>query len=116
MKVLVNGVERELNMIDENGVNNVVDFIGNWGAIGNDQGQFAWDEDKEVYTADEFTFQWWQKAIELEVSNNERIADLKERLGVDVVADAVIEAADGNNDLEDIQLSIASALDELEGK
>lgn len=116
MKVLVNGVERELNMVDENGVNNVVDFIGNWGAIGQDQGQFAWDEEAGVYVTDEDTFQWWEKAVEREVSNDDRIAELKERLGTDVVADGIALAADGNNDLEDIQNAISAALDELEGK
>lgn len=111
MKVIVNDVEKSLNITDANGIDFTKDFIGNWGALSD--GQFTWDEESGAYIADEDTFDWWSKAIDREVSNMDRIAELKEIHDSEKVDEAVSEAANGYNDLEDIQSAIAKALDEL---
>ncbi|MGG3471401.1 hypothetical protein ABES02_28510 [Neobacillus pocheonensis] len=111
MKVIVNGVEKSLNISDSNGIDFTVDFIGNWGALSD--GQFTRNEEAAAYITDEDTFEWWSKAIDREISNMDRIAELKEIHGSEKVDEALNKAADGSNDLEDIQNAIATLLDEL---
>lgn len=110
MKVIVNGIEKHLNIVNENGIDFTKDFIGNWGALSD--GQFTWSEEG-AYVADEDTFEWWRKAIEREVSNTDKIAELKEIHGSEKVDEIVNDAACGYNDLEDIQSAIANAINKL---
>lgn len=112
MKVIVNGVEKNLSITDTNGIDFTKDFIGNWGALSD--GQFTWNEEANAYFADEYTFDWWSKAIDRELSNMNKIAELKEIHGSAKVDEVIQTAAEGYNDLEDIQNAIAKALDELE--
>lgn len=112
MKVIVNGIEKSLNITDANGIDFTKDFIGNWGALSD--GQFTWDEKAGAYiAADEDTYDWWHAAINRETANMDRIAELKEIHGSDKVDEAIQAAAAGYNDLEDIQNAIANALVEL---
>lgn len=111
MKVIVNGIEKSLNITDANGIDFTRDFIGNWGALSD--GQFTWNEEADAFLADDDTFDWWSKAIKREVTNAERIAELKEIHGSEKVDEAVNKASNGYNDLEDIQNAIVKALDEL---
>ena len=111
LNVIVNGIEKTLNITDANGIDFTSDFIGNWGALSD--GQFTWNEDENVFFADQDTFEWWSKAIAREIDNTDKIAKLKEIHGSEKIDGIVTGAANGYNDLEDIQKAIAKALDEL---
>ncbi|WP_150274135.1 hypothetical protein [Paenibacillus tepidiphilus] len=101
----------ELNLIDRNGINWIQDFVGNsdgfrpGGIERNASGQY-------FATAEEYA--WWNKVVSDRQKLDERVADLKEGYGSEVV-DAVLHAA-GSFDLEDEAAAFHSALDDFEGK
>lgn len=115
MKVLINETNeiKELNYHSDNGVNWVIDFIGNYDAL--NDGQFTYDEETGVYKADQGTFDWWETVITDQIKTEERIQELKEKYDAEEV-DRVVNAA-ADVDLEDLAGAINKALDdEFEGK
>lgn len=70
MRILVNGEERELTAIGNNGIEWTRDLLGNYDALP------EYDEEADASIMSEDDFDWWQKEIE---KLNE-IAELEEEL------------------------------------
>lgn len=74
MKILVNGVERELVANGINGVEWTNDLLGNYDAL-------HYNADLGQYTMDEEEFEWWSEVIDMmnEVSELENELDADDR-------------------------------------
>ncbi|WP_201319124.1 hypothetical protein [Paenibacillus sp. EPM92] len=92
----------------KNGVNWVVDLIGNYGAL--NDGQFTYDADLNVYVCDQDTFNWWAKVVADKQALDDRLAQLREEHGSDAV-EAVLGRV-GDYDLEDEAAYVNKYLDE----
>lgn len=72
MKILVNGVKKELIANGINGIEWTNDLLGNYGAL-------HYDREHESYTLSEDEFDWWEEVIEM---LNE-VVELEESLSSD---------------------------------
>lgn len=109
MNVIVNGEVKTLSLVDENGIDWINDFIGNWGAMN----QFPLDSEGN-YTTDEETFAWWSEAVERQRKNEARKVELEEIHGRAYVHYALSDC--GSDDLEDYQNQVFAALEEIQKK
>ena len=107
MNVLVNGKQESLNIVDRNGIDFTIDFIGNHGALAD--GQFSFNEELNAYECDQDTYEWWAKVIADHQALEDRIAKLREVHGSDAVQ-AVLGQV-GGYDLEDLAAAINRELD-----
>jgi hypothetical protein len=88
MKVFIKqtGNIETLSIIDaKTNTNWVSDFIGNAGAT--IDGQFTWDDEKDLYVCDKDTYDWWETAINL----TEKACNLKYEMEKEHGFDAVYE-------------------------
>lgn len=113
MKVMIRetGKIEELSYVAVNGTDCIQDFVGNTGALSD--GQFSYDDEQDVYVADQDTYDWWAKVVSDNVALDDRIADLSEIHGNSVVRDVVSGA--GDVDLEDYAGAVNHALNEAFG-
>lgn len=76
MKIMVNGMEKELVAIGNNDIEWTEDLLGNNGAL-------HYDEDADVYTMTEDEFDWWVPVVEdlnaVQELENELIDDMDAR-------------------------------------
>ena len=107
MKVIVNSKVETLELIDRNGINWAQDLIGNYGGF--TDGQFTQNDDGD-YMCDQDTYDWWSRVLADQQALQDRIYDLSEEYGADVVQNAIGNA--GDCDLEDQAAAINAALDE----
>lgn len=104
------GVTETLEIIDPTtGVNYIADFIGNTGALIDDQ--FEYNDETDEWSCDQDTFDWWNRVIDENQKLNYRMQDLISEYGQDAIYDAIAGA--GDVDLEDYAGSINQALDEF---
>ena len=97
-----------LSIIDpKTGVDYIADFIGNTGALSD--GQFCWDQDRNVYICDQDTFNWWSTVVTANQALDYRINDLEQEHGSDAVYQ-VIQAV-GSVDFVDHAANVDQALD-----
>ncbi|MEK8128634.1 hypothetical protein WMW72_12025 [Paenibacillus filicis] len=103
------GAKETLSIVDpRSNVDFVSDFIGNHGAF--IDGQFTYDEDSDMFAADQDTYDWWAKVTTDHQALEDRIAELEEEHGKDRVQAVVHGASDC--DLEDMASAVNGALDE----
>lgn len=107
MNVLVNGEQRTLSLVDANGTEWVNDFIGNAGGF-----EEIVPDGEGNFTATEEAFEWWSEVVETQQALSNRIAELSERFGSEVVEKA-LQGTDAS-DVPDEQANQNAALDELE--
>ena len=88
MKIMVNGIVKELEAIGKNGIEWTNNLLGNYDAL-------HYDDEKEQYTMTEDEFAWWEPVVNM---LNE-INDLEEDLDED--ARAEYEAEYWPSDLDD---------------
>lgn len=106
------GEKHTFEIIDpNNGVDWIKDFIGNTGA--RDDGQFVFDDDKDVWLCDQQTFDWWDDVIGQYQEMDNRIYTLKKEHDADQV-DTIV-ADNGGYDFGDIPGHVMAALDEAFG-
>jgi hypothetical protein len=100
-----------LSIIDpKTGVDYIIDFIGNTGALRN---EFDRDEERDVFICDQETFNWWYTVVTEHQALENRIHELINEHGSEAVYD-VVHAA-GSVDLEDHTGNVNQALDEAFG-
>ena len=95
---------KTLLLLDNNGINYVKDFIGNY-----DNSAFTWSEAEEIYTVDQDNYNWWHTVIANQQRVDNRIAKLREIHGYDAVDHALRDAY--NCDIEDQAAYVNAALD-----
>lgn len=100
--------QETLSIVDQKGIDYIKDFIGNYGAF--NDGQFTYNDDKDVYICDQDTFDWWSKVVSDNQALKNRLAELRETFGSDAVQEVIDQASDV--ELEDLALSVNNALDE----
>ena len=106
------GASEVLSIIaPDSGVDYVLDFLGNHGALAD--GQFAWDDERDAYACDKETFEWWEAVVAANQALDDRIHDLVQEYGLEKVSE-VVEGA-GGGDLEDHAANVNQALDEAFG-
>jgi len=112
MEILVNGEVQELGMIDPaTGVSWEADLIGN--ADGFD----GYDDDKEMPTMTQDTFDWWEQYISTETDLDARTKALRGSIDNDDQERFREEMqAAGNNDMESEQAERAQIVDDWENK
>lgn len=76
MIIMVNGIEKELEIIGENGVEYTEDLLGNYDAL-------HYDKDKEQYIMTEDEFAWWEPVVDM----LKEIDDLENELDEDARAE-----------------------------
>lgn len=112
IKIVETGEIETLSMMQPgNGCDWSEDFIGNAGGFEKD---FVYDHETGIYTAEQETFNWWDKVVSAHRALEERIYDLKQEHGSDAVHEAIGDA--GNTDLEDMPAAINAALDAAFGE
>lgn len=109
MKILVNGEERNLSIIDrKSGCDWILDLLGNYNALVQDE--------NENYVMDEDDYNWWSEYI----AGVEKYEDLAEEMIEDGFDSEeiwnVINEAIGGIDLEDQPARALEALEELKGE
>jgi len=92
------------------GVNWAADLVGNAGAF--DDGQFVYDDDAEIRTCDQATFDWWRDYIAATERADDRVEDLAAEFGRNKIRDVVASACDGA-EFSDIPSATIAALDEF---
>lgn len=112
VKIKETGEIRELSVVDpRTGVDWIQDFVGNAGAL--IDGQFT-AQDDGTYVASKGTFEWWEKAANEHQAMDERIEELSDLYGSDVITNIVSLVADV--DLEDLPSVVNRELDEFEAE
>lgn len=81
MKILVNGIKKELVTIGSNCIERTQDLFGNANVL-------DYNEDLEQYTMSDDDFDWWSEYIDNANADEVRIAELAEQFE-DEVADGV---------------------------
>jgi len=109
MKILVNGEERNLSIIDRNsGCDWILDLLGNYNALVQDE--------NENYVMDGDDYNWWSEYI----AGVEKYEDLAEEMIKDGFDSEeiwnVIDEAIGGIDLKDQPARAKAALEELKGE
>ena len=106
-KFLVNGEERDLRMIDSNGIDQSGDFIGNT--------YHGMDHDEEGrYIASEEEYQWWADMIVSYEGMQEQINEAYEKYGREEIDSYLQKVHAFDCDLEDQPSSVSIALDDYE--
>lgn len=106
------GAEAGLSLVDHvSGVDYIVDFVGNAGAL--IDGQFVWDAERDAYVCDQGTYDWWRPVVEAEQALHNRLAELIAEHGSDAVND--VACAVSFNDLDEHAPAVMAALDEAFG-
>jgi hypothetical protein len=101
---------KNLLIIDpKSGVDYIVDFIGNAGAL--IDGQFTWLGDH--YACDNDTYIWWHHVVADNQALADRINDLEQEHGPEKVCKVV--HATGYAEVEDYASTVQQALDETFG-
>lgn len=111
MKIIIKETSavETLSIIDpKSGVDYILDFIGNTGALIDDR--FEWDEERDAHVCDQETFDWWDTVVTANQSLDDRIRELVKEHGSEAVYE-VIHAA-GSVDLEEHAANVNQALDE----
>jgi N-methylhydantoinase B/oxoprolinase/acetone carboxylase alpha subunit len=111
MQVRINETSKieELVIIErKSGVNWVSDMIGNVGAF--NDGQFGYDSDAEIRTCDQETYDWWSAYISATEEADDRLAEVSEIYGSDVVQPYIWSALEGA-EFSDIPATQMQALD-----
>jgi hypothetical protein len=106
MQVRINETSKieELVIIDrKSGVNWVSDMIGN-------DGQFGYDSDAEIRTCDQETYDWWSAYISATEEADDRLAEVSEIYGSDLVQEYIWAALEGV-EFNDIPAAQMQALD-----
>lgn len=114
MKIIINetGKIETLSIIDpDTGVNYISDFIGNTGDLGT---QFIYDDNRNVWTCDQETFDWWSDVVTKEQALGNRIHDLCATHDRGLVHEVVRDSS-GKVDLEINAAVVNTALDEAFG-
>lgn len=114
MKIIIKetSAAETLSIIDpKSGVDYILDFIGNAGAL--IDGQFDRDEDRDAYVCGQDTYDWWHAVVTANQVLDDRIHELVKEHGSETVY-GVIHAA-GSVDLEDHAANANQALDEAFG-
>lgn len=114
MQIIINetGATETLTMINpDSGVDCVVDFIGNTGALAN--GEIVWDDDHGTYRCDQNTYDWWERVIAAHEAMEQRIDELEIEHGKDTVQKAIGNSAEC--DLEDVPTYVNRALNDAFG-
>lgn len=94
VKINETGKIEVLGLIDRSsGVNWIEGFIGNAGAF--NDGQFGWDEEAEIRTCDQATYDWWAEYIAATEEADEMRAELTDEYGSDVIEPVVWAALEG---------------------
>jgi hypothetical protein len=95
VKIKETGEIKTLEIRDERGIEWADDMIGNAGA--KTDGQFTWDDEEEVYLAEQGTYDWWHDYIADYEATEEAITALAEKLDVQrwEIVKRVGEAQDG---------------------
>ncbi|MBO9599840.1 MAG: hypothetical protein J7559_18715 [Cohnella sp.] len=114
MQVLIKetGVIAKLQWIGKNGIDCIEDVIGNHDGFGSEDWQFLPNRETGVHTANQDTFDWWEKVAAENEAVEERIAALTEEHGSDVVWNAYSHV---DTELEYQARAITKALDEAFG-
>ena len=111
MKIIIKESKEvtELDLIDpKSGVNYIVDFVGNSGAF--DEGIFVWDEEQDAYVCSQETIDWWKRVVHDNQELENRLYELTQTYGRDVVYSVVTEA--GAVDLEGHAAAVNVVLDD----
>lgn len=93
MKIMVNGTERELTAIGNNGIEWTNDLLGNYDAL-------HYDEDTDSYVMSEDEFDWWEPVVE----GLNKVQELENELLYNMDKDTeteYMEALESMNDLDD---------------
>ncbi len=110
MEILVNNIVKEIEIIDP-------ETEWNWemDLIGNHNGFDGYDEDHEMYTMEEETFEWWSNYCKLEQEIQNKAKQIRDIIDVDDCEkfnEAMIEYA--NTDLDDVQHYQKEVIEEWE--
>lgn len=111
--IIETGAKETLKLIDHNGTNFVEDVIGNYDGFGDESHQFSYDNDTDVYSCTQSTFEWWNRVLADQQALTNRIAELSELHGAEAVHSAIGTA--GDCDLEDQAAAINKELDQAFG-
>lgn len=71
MRIIVNGEEKELEAIGENGIEWTSDLLGNYDAL-------RYDDEQDQYTMTEDEFAWWEPVVKMLNEINALEGDLDE--------------------------------------
>jgi hypothetical protein len=117
VKIKETGKVESLSIIDpKNGVNWINDFIGNYGALSD--GQFSWNNEEDVFEADQATYDWWYNVIKAYINADEVYREYLESLEDEYDKDYVIRAVSDacNCDLEDQPAAIIATIEDFKEK
>lgn len=112
MKVIVDGVSKDLTLRHWDGCEFTLDFLYHWGALEN---EFVLDEEHNTISTDAATYDKWHRIFGIAQDNFIRAFELSERLGSDAVVKAVKPVTDKTS-AEAYVVALQQALIDLEAK